>query len=62
MANKNILALDLATMTGWATLIDGKINSGVQNFSKKRGESNGIMFLRFNAWLREIQKLMGTIF
>jgi len=59
--NKNILTLDLATSTGWATLIDGKINSGVQDFSKKRGESNGIMFLRFNAWLREMQTLMGTI-
>ena len=30
---------------------DGRIcESGVQDFSKKRGESNGAMFLRFRAW------------
>lgn len=47
----NILALDCATHTGWATLINGSIESGVQDFSKRRGESNGLMYLRFNAWL-----------
>ena len=47
----NILALDCATKTGYATLIDGNIESGVQDFTKKRGESNGMIFLRFNAWL-----------
>lgn len=50
----NILALDCATRTGWATLIDGNIESGVQDFTKKRGESNGMMFLRFNGWLDEL--------
>ena len=49
----NILALDCATRTGWATLIDGHIESGVQDFSKRRGESNGMMFLRFQAWLHQ---------
>lgn len=29
----NLLALDLATKTGWATLIDGEIDSGVWDFS-----------------------------
>jgi hypothetical protein len=47
----NILALDCATKCGFATLIDGHIESGVQDFSKRRGESNGMMFLRFRAWL-----------
>ena len=44
-----ILALDLATHTGWAVASnDGKIiSSGVQDFSKKRGEDNGLLFLRF---------------
>jgi Holliday junction resolvasome RuvABC endonuclease subunit len=47
----NILALDCATKVGWATLINGRIDSGVQDFSKRRGESNGMMFLRFRKWL-----------
>lgn len=50
----NILALDMATVTGWATLIDGRIESGVQNFTKRRGESNGMLFLRFNAWINSL--------
>jgi Holliday junction resolvasome RuvABC endonuclease subunit len=47
----NILALDCGTKTGWASLVDGRIESGVQDFSLKRGESKGIRFLRFNTWL-----------
>ena len=47
-----ILALDTALRTGWCLLKDGKVyESGVQDFSKKRGESNGAVFLRFRAWL-----------
>jgi hypothetical protein len=45
-----ILALDMATKTGWAT--DGQ--SGVQVFDTKRGESPGMRFLRFRAWLKEM--------
>lgn len=49
-----ILALDLATRTGWALIRDGKvIESGVQDFSKRRGESNGLLFLRARKWLAE---------
>jgi len=53
-----ILALDLATKTGWA-LRDrtGAIASGVQEFALKRGESNGMRFLRFRKWLREMLAL-----
>lgn len=47
-----ILAIDAATKTGWALIKDGSVyESGVQDFSKKRGESNGAMFLRFRRWL-----------
>jgi Holliday junction resolvasome RuvABC endonuclease subunit len=47
-----ILALDCATKTGWAIIRDGRVyESGVQDFSKRRGESNGAMFLRFRTWL-----------
>jgi crossover junction endodeoxyribonuclease RuvC len=30
------------------------VESGVQDFSKRRGESNGLMFLRFRKWLQEV--------
>ena len=50
-----ILALDCATKTGWAIVKDGKIyESGVQDFSKRRGESNGAMFLKFRRWLKNL--------
>lgn len=47
----NILTIDPGSHCGWASLVDGRIESGVQNFSLKRGESKGIRFLRFNTWL-----------
>lgn len=50
-----ILALDCATKTGFALVKDGKIiESGTMDFSKRRGESNGAMFLRFSAWIRNL--------
>ena len=49
-----ILALDLATRTGWAVVRDGRVvESGVQTFDKRRGESNGVLFLRARKWLSE---------
>jgi len=52
---KNILALDLATKTGWAFRQSriGLGRSGVQDFSLRRGESHGLIFLRFRKWLAE---------
>lgn len=48
----NILGLDTATKTGWALMSNGRlIESGVMDFSKRRGEGNGIVFLRFRKWL-----------
>lgn len=53
-----ILALDMASRTGWALVQDGKvIESGIVDFSKRRGESNGLMFLRFRKWLQEITRM-----
>jgi hypothetical protein len=47
-----ILSLDCATKTGWALIEKGMVyESGMQDFSKKRGESNGIMFIKFRRWL-----------
>ena len=47
-----ILSLDCATKTGWALIKDGRVfESGVQDFTKRRGDSNGVMFLRLRSWL-----------
>lgn len=53
-----VLALDLATSTGWALRdSSGQVTSGVQTFDLRRGESAGMRFLRFRAWLREVMAL-----
>ena len=53
-----IIGLDCASKTGFAISERGKIiESGVQDFTKKRGESNGLMFLRFRKWLKELVEL-----
>lgn len=51
-----VLGLDCATQTGWCVVgNDGKpVESGVMDFSKRRGESNGLVFLRFRKWLTEL--------
>jgi len=50
----NVLALDLGTKTGWATLWDdGSGCSGVQVFDLKRGESPGMRYLRLGRWLED---------
>lgn len=52
----NILALDLGTRMGWAQWHAERIESGVQVFDLQRGESPGMRYLRFNAWLDEVAK------
>ena len=54
-----VLALDLATKSGWATNVGRQ--SGVQTFDVKRGESPGMRFLRCRAWLQEMLDLLGGI-
>jgi Holliday junction resolvasome RuvABC endonuclease subunit len=49
-----ILALDCGTKTGWAADGESRVESGVQTFELKRGESPGMRFIRFNAWLVEV--------
>jgi len=47
-----ILALDLGISTGWAALLDGgAVESGTQVHDLRRGESRGMRYLRFRAWL-----------
>ena len=54
-----ILSIDSATKTGFCILVNGKIfESGTVDFSKKRGESNGMLFLRFRAWLGNVLSAM----
>lgn len=53
-----VLALDLATKTGWALLDrNGRTESGVQEFQLKRGESKGMRFLRFRKWMKDMLSL-----
>ena len=54
MTAKRILALDLATCTGWAT----DTHSGTENFRKRAGDSRGMIYIRFEAWLIDINKLL----
>ena len=51
---KTILALDMATKTGWAS----PSTSGVEDFKKRAGDSRGMIFIRFEAWLNEIIDLV----
>ena len=57
----NILALDLATKTGWATHINSIRHSGIQDFSLARGESVGMRFLKLRGWLNRMRELMARI-
>jgi len=50
-----IIAIDTATKTGWATIDGGRVvESGVQDFTRRRGESTGMLFLKFRKWLTEL--------
>lgn len=46
-AVNSILALDVATTTGWALYVDGKIISGSKCFKGNRFEGGGMRYLRF---------------
>ena len=48
-----ILALDMATRTGWASWDGERRESGFVDFTVKRGESPGMRFIRFNRWLHD---------
>jgi hypothetical protein len=52
-----ILALDLGQKTGWAVRnADGAIASGTVEFKPGRFEGGGMVFLRFRAWLQEVDE------
>lgn len=54
-----ILALDLATRTGYAAEIDGLRKSGAVSFDPHKHEAGGWRYVRFNAWLYETWKGRG---
>src|SRR5512134_103326 len=57
-----ILALDLGQRTGWAVSnCDGAIASGTHEFRPGRFEGGGMIWLRFRAWLQEIDETSGGI-
>jgi hypothetical protein len=57
-----ILALDLGQRTGWAVRSrDGAIASGVHEFRPGRFAGGGMIWLRFRAWLQEIDETAGNL-
>ena len=57
-----MLALDLGQKTGWAVRnADGAIASGTVEFKPGRFEGGGMIFLRFRAWLQEVDETAGGI-
>ena len=57
--NLTVLALDLATTTGFAVLAAGVVSSGSVSFARQKGrkhvpdEHEGVAYIRFQKWLRE---------
>lgn len=52
--NRNILALDLGTKTGWAVATrDGRRLCGTESFAPRASWTPGQRWLRFRAWLCE---------
>lgn len=53
--NRKLLALDIATITGWATTT----SSGIWDLKPKRDESGGMALIRFKAKLTEVVNSEG---
>lgn len=47
----NVLAIDPASLLGWAERHDGRIRSGVEKFHDPHFDGAGARFLRFRHWL-----------
>ena len=49
------LALDLGTVSGWATCVNGRVSSGTQSFAfNPRYEGGGMRYLKFQRWIDEM--------
>lgn len=58
---RNVLALDLGSMTGWALSRGGQVSHGTWDFKPKRFEGGGMRYLRFEKALDEFLSLVGHI-
>lgn len=55
MKNQNVLAIDLATKTGWAIKHrDGSITSGMYDSGTKKGAHDGQRFLNFRSFFSSL--------
>ena len=62
MINCNLLALDLATTTGWAVrTLDGKTYSGTWDLANGKLDSDGMRFLYLKRKLAWVENRFGTI-
>lgn len=57
----NILALDLGTKMGWASLINGERKSGSVNFAGKKFDGKGKKYLNFMNWLYSLTEPMPSL-
>jgi hypothetical protein len=60
-AGGTILALDLGTTTGWASLIGGIVHSGTVTFRSGRYDGGGMRYLRFQHWLKQLADDSGGL-
>ncbi|MDE0741960.1 MAG: hypothetical protein OSB59_05185 [Candidatus Poseidoniia archaeon] len=60
--NKNILAVDLGTTTGWAIKNEDGIISGTISFKSTRFEGGGMRYLKFQRWLNNLPKVSVVYF
>ncbi|WP_245561360.1 hypothetical protein [Erythrobacter cryptus] len=56
-----ILALDLGTTTGWASLAGGIVHSGTASFRSGRYDGGGMRYLRFQHWLEQLASDCGGL-
>ena len=60
-AGSAILALDLGTTTGWASLAGGIVHSGTASFRSGRYDGGGMRYLRFQHWLEQLADDSGGL-
>lgn len=58
---RTILALDLGTTTGWASLAGGIVHSGTMTFRTGRYDGGGMRYLRFQHWLEQLADDSGGL-
>jgi hypothetical protein len=61
-AEKNILAVDLGTTTGWAIGNEFGITSGSVSFKQDRFQGGGMRYLHFQRWLGELPRMDVVFF